>query len=153
MVNEDGFSLIEVLIALVIWAIVIAIALPDFIGLLDGAQLQQTALQIVSDLRSQQMKAEQVQLYQEVRFAPFNTYYFLYGNGTGYEAFKSFDWPTTYYDGYLHLQSPTVRYDDYGNVSESGQIGLVDPFGHIQNIVLYLQYGDMRLTSHMLMGT
>ncbi len=141
------------LLSLAIWAIVIAIALPNFIGLLDSANLQQTALQVVSDLRSQQIRAERFQTYQEVRFAPFNNYYLLYGNGTGYEGFKIFVWPTHYFDGYLHLNYPTVRFDDNGDINESGQIGFSDSFGHTQNIVIYLQYGDMRLIPHMIMGT
>ncbi|PWI58810.1 pilus assembly FimT family protein [Sulfoacidibacillus thermotolerans] len=152
MTDDFGYSLLEILIGLMIFAMLSALVLPNVTALLDSANLHQTALQVLSDLRMQQLRAEEFQAYQEVRFAPFAPYYFLYGNSGRFEKYQPFSWPTDYYDGYLHLPNPTVRFDDLGNVSESGQIAFTDPLGGVQNIVLYLQYGDMRMTTHMLLG-
>jgi len=134
---------------LLIWSIAAAVALPNIMALYDWSALQNTASQTMSDLRSQQLRAEDLAQYQEVRFAPDQGWYFLYGDLVGVEQFRLFAWPTTYFEGYVHLPEPTVRFDDYGTVSESGQIGFVSPTGRVADIVLYMQYGEMRLVSHM----
>ena len=146
---DQGFTLVETVVVLLIWSIAAAVALPDIMALYDWAALQDTAAQTVSDLRTQQLRAEDFGRYQEVRFAPEQGWYVLYGDVVGVERFRLFVWPTAYFEGYVHLPEPTVRFDIYGTVSESGQIGFVSPTGRVADIILYMQYGELRLASHM----
>ncbi|MCY0876329.1 MAG: prepilin-type N-terminal cleavage/methylation domain-containing protein [Firmicutes bacterium] len=149
---EQGFSLIEVMVALAVSTLLMAIALPDFSALVDRAFLFNTTCEIVGDLRDQQALARAQQAYQEVRFAPFAPYYQLYSDGIGYTRYTGFDPGVMYEDGYLHLPQPTVRYNLAGNVNESGKIGLADREGDKQTIVVCLDSGELRFT-HGLLGS
>lgn len=143
---QAGFSLIEVMVAVAIATVIMAVALPDFSRAMDRAYLWQTTCQVVGDLRDQQARAYAVQAYQEVRFAPFANYYELYSDGIGYTSFVSFAPRITYEDGYLHLSEPTVRFNLAGDVSESGKIGFVDPEGDKQTIIICLQSGELHFS-------
>ncbi len=139
----------ELLMALWIMGVAMAMVIPNFMRAIDHAHLQKTAGEVVCDLRLQQVKAQELQSFQEVRFAPFSNFYQLYGDGEGVLSTSTFEPTTSYFEGYLHLPQPTVRFDDNGNVSESGQIGFVDPEGDVMNLVVHLQYGEVEILHHM----
>lgn len=148
--NESGYSLIELLMALWITAVALAIALPGFVRAMEYAQLQNTVAHVLSDIQLQQVRAVELQCFQEVRFAPFSDYYERFGSRQGVLSWTQFATPTRYEEGYLHLAEPNLRFDDQGDVSESGQIGLMSPRGEILDVVVYLQFGAIRLVHHMI---
>ncbi len=154
MIKKDcaGFTLLESMISLWIVSIVLVIVLPDFVASFDRAQLRLTTQQVVSQLCLQQMKAIQWQRYEEVRFEPYGLYYQLYDPILGIGPRLPFTGRTEYFEGYLHLPLTTIRYDARGFVNQSGQAAFVSPEGDIQNIVIYLQYGGLRLLPHMITG-
>jgi len=142
--KDAGFSLIEMLTALVVLSIVSVIALPNFIRAVDRANLYAATYAIAATMHIQQARAISQQGFQEIRFAPFANYYDLYSSGVGFTAVVSFPSGIRYEDGYLHLPEPTLRYNNRGDVSESGQIGLIDPEGDKLTIVVLLQSGTIR---------
>ncbi len=148
-----GFTLLESMVSLWIVSLVTVVVLPDFVTSFDHAQLRLTAQQVVSQLCLQQIKAIQWQRYEEVRFEPYGLFYQLYDPVLGIGPLLPFAGRTGYFEGYLHLPLTTVRYDARGYVNQSGQAALVSPEGDIQNIVIYLQYGGLRVLPHMLLGT
>lgn len=148
-----GFTLLESMVSLWIVSLVTVVVLPDFIASFDRAQLQLTTQQIVSQLCLQQMKAIQWQRYEEIRFQPYGSNYQLYDPAVGIGPLLPFAGRTGYFEGYLHLPISTVRYDTRGYINQSGQAAFVSPEGDIQNIVVYLQYGGLRVLPHMITGT
>lgn len=144
--RQCGFTLLEVWIALVIVAIASCVALPVCVHSVDRAKLLDTGYTLAEQLRLQQMAALTRQEYQEVRLTPEGNTWTLYGNQAGYEGVGFFSPGITYEDGYLHLPEATVRFIDTGNVSESGQIGLVDPEGDKFAIVVCLGSGALRFS-------
>ena len=150
--GQGGYTLVELAVALSVAAIALAVALPAFKASADKAQLQATAARLFADLAAAQAKAADIQEYQEIRFAPFADYYMLYAAGGVYEGATSFLAPTRYFEGYLHLPEPTVRFDDLGHVSESGQIALEDPEGDVRDIVVYMGYGSLHGLHHTIGG-
>ncbi len=149
---EDGFTLFESMVSLWIVSVVTACTLPGFAGAFDRAELRTTTAQIVSQLCLQQARAIQWQHYEEVRFSPYQPFYQLYDPVTGAGPVIPFGAKTGYAEGYLHLPVSTVRYDALGFVNQSGQAALTSPEGDVQNVVIYLQYGEMRILSHMITG-
>ncbi len=71
-----GFTLIELMLALLFFAIVTAIALPSFRGYIDNTKLKAAARQIVSDMveTQQRAKAENAQYRITLSLDPANTY-------------------------------------------------------------------------------
>jgi len=142
--RQSGFTLLEVSVSLLIVAIASSVALPVCVHSLDRARLLETGYTLAEQLRLQQMSALTRQEYQEVRLTPEGNSWTLYGNQVGYEGVGFFSPGITYEDGYLHLPEPTVRFIDTGTVSESGQIGLIDPEGDKFAIVVCLGSGTLR---------
>ena len=147
---ERGFTLVELMVSLWIGAVILAVAIPNFVTALDRVNLARTTATVLENLRDQQSLAQKLLAYQEVRFAPFSNYYVLYGYGTGYGSDFQFAPQITYAEGYLHLPQPNIRYDDAGTVSESGQIAFTDTEGDVLDIVVYLQSGETRILHHMI---
>jgi prepilin-type N-terminal cleavage/methylation domain-containing protein len=71
-----GFTLIELMLALLFFAIVTAIALPSFRGYIENTKLKAAARQIVSDMAEaqQRAKAENAQYRITLGLDPANTY-------------------------------------------------------------------------------
>ncbi len=143
--NDNGFTLLELVIAIFIVGIGLSIVLPVFISARDHAALETSAWQIVSDLRTQQMSAQFKQVYQEVRFLPYSNTYYFYDGSNGSFTPKTIASPIAFYEGIVHLPSSTVRFNPLGNINEGGQIIIQNPEGAMRNAVLYLQYGDIRM--------
>ncbi len=152
MRDDRGFSLIETVVAVFLSAVMAAIAWPDFRSMYDRGQLDVTSDRLVADLSTAQVVAFDLDKYEEIRFAPFGDYYQIYLDGAGYESFRAFASPTRYFEGYLHLPEPYLRFYGSGGVSESGQIGLVDPEGDVRDIVVSLGFGVLRPYRHMVGG-
>ncbi len=152
MREEHGFSLVETLVALFIAVVMAAVAMPDFRAISDRTRLDLTAACLASDLATAQATAVDLGEYEEVRFAPFGDTYQTYLDGGRYGPMKTFAAPTRYFDGYLHLPEPSLRYYSTSTVSESGQIGLVDPEGDVRDIIVSLGFGVLRQYRHMVVG-
>ena len=148
MSGESGFTLLELVIAIFLFGLGLSIILPSFITARDHAVLEVSMWQIVSDLRTQQMQAEQDQMYQEVRFPLVGNTYYLYNGASGLFTGRMIEPPISYYEGILHLPQSTIRFNALGNVNESGQIIIQDPEGAIRNAIIYMQYGDMQVTTN-----
>lgn len=73
---RGGFTLIELMLALLFFAIVTAIALPSFRGYIENTKLKAAARQIVSDMveAQQRAKAENAQYRITLSLDPANTY-------------------------------------------------------------------------------
>lgn len=152
MREEHGFSLPETLVALFIAVVTAAVALPDFHVIFDRTRLDLTADCLASDLATSQATAVDLGEYDEVRFSPFGDTYQTYLDGGRYGPMKAFAAPTRYFEGYLHLPEPSLRYYSTGTVSESGQIGLVDPEGDVRDLIVSLGFGVLRQYRHMVSG-
>ena len=74
--NRNGFTLVELVLALLFFAIVTAIALPSFRGYIENTKLKAAARQIVSDMAEaqQRAKAENAQYRITLSLDPANTY-------------------------------------------------------------------------------
>lgn len=116
----------------------------------DRGALDATQAHIAADIALSQVTAADQQSFQELRFAPGVPEYTLYANGRGFGDQYRFVPPTRYAEGYLLLPQPYLRYDDLGQVSESGQIGLVDPEGDVRDLVVYLGDGVVRTTDGLI---
>ena len=152
MSRESGFTLLELVIAIFLFGLGLSIILPSFMTARDHAVLEVSMWQIVSDLRTQQMQAEKDQMYQEVRFPLTGNIYYLYNGASGLFTGRKIEPPISYYEGIIHLPQPTIRFNVLGNVNESGQIIIKDPEGAIRNTIIYMQYGDMKVTTNPLMN-
>ena len=152
MRDEHGFSLAETLVGLFISVVMAMVALPDFHVIFDRTRLDLTADCLASDLATAQVTAVELGEYEEVRFAPFGDTYQTYLDGGRYGPVRTFASPTRYFEGYLHLPEPSLRYYGTSTVSESGQIGLVDPEGDVRDIIVSLGFGVLRQYRHMVLG-
>lgn len=76
ILTGSGFTLIELVLALLFFAIVTAIALPSFRGYIENTKLKAAARQIVSDMAEaqQRAKAENAQYRITLGLDPANTY-------------------------------------------------------------------------------
>lgn len=140
---EAGFTLLEATVALAIWGMLAAVTLPGFIHASHVADLRSTTRRLVADLRTAQAKARAYARYEEVRFAPYANFYYLFDIRSGVRGPVYFRSSTEYFDGYNHLPLPTLRFDDYGDVNQSGRVMLVDPEGDLAEIVIYMQFGQL----------
>ena len=147
MKNDNGFTLLELMIAIFLFGVGLSVMLPAFVSAKDHAALETSAWQIVSDLRTQQMRAQIKQVYQEIRFPSYSETYYFYDGAGGQFTPRTIASPIYYYEGFVHLPSSTVRFNPLGNVNQGGQIIIQDPEGAVRNAVLYLQYGDIRMAS------
>lgn len=152
MRGEHGFSLAETLVALFVAVVMSVIALPDFRAIFDRTQLDLTADRLVSDLATAQATAMDAGGFCGVRFAPFGDTYQVCSPGRWFGPTVAFAAPTRYFEGYLHLQEPYLRYYSTGTVSESGQVGLVDPEGDVRDVIVSLGFGVLREYRHMVLG-
>lgn len=80
--KQSGFTLIEMMVVLAIFAIVAAIAIPNFMSLLPGMRLNGAARQVMGDLMAARMKA--VKLNKKTKV-------FFNGNGYEYEIWDDAD--------------------------------------------------------------
>ena len=74
--SRNGFTLVELVLALLFFAIATAIALPSFRGYIENTKLKAAARQIVSDMAEaqQRAKAENAQYRITLSLDPANTY-------------------------------------------------------------------------------
>ena len=74
--STNGFTLVELMLALFFFAIVTAIAIPAFRGYIDNTKLKGAARQIMSDIADVQLRAksENAQYRITLNAAPANTY-------------------------------------------------------------------------------
>ena len=66
--KESGFTLIEMMIVIAVFAIVAAIAIPNFMSLLPGMRLNGAARQVMGDLMAARMKAVKLNQRTKVFF-------------------------------------------------------------------------------------
>jgi len=76
LLSNGGFTMVELLIAMVLFAIVSSIAIPSFRGYIDNTKLKGAARQIMSDISDAQerAKAENAQYRITLNVSPANTY-------------------------------------------------------------------------------
>jgi type IV fimbrial biogenesis protein FimT len=79
--RSDGFTLIEVLTAIVIAGILVAIALPAFSKLMPGIRVSSAARQIATDLQLAKMRAISLHTAQTVTFTTSSASY-TFGSDT-----------------------------------------------------------------------
>lgn len=82
MEKKAGFTLVEVMIVIAVFAIMAAVAIPAFMSLLPGMRLNGAARQVMGDLMDARMKA--VKLNQRTKV-------FFDGNGYEYEIWNDAD--------------------------------------------------------------
>lgn len=77
--SESGWGIAETLIAVAILAILLAVAIPAYVGYLDRIKLQTTLDLVIADLRNTQQKAKAMGVKLAVEFNPTdNTRYRIY---------------------------------------------------------------------------
>lgn len=142
--RDAGYSLAEMVLALAIWGMALAVAMPGFAAAMDRARLSEAVYDAAGALRTAQTRAEKTGEFQEVRFAPFEPFYFLFSPTRGFSGPVYLPAPTRYFEGYLHLPQPTVRFDRRGEVNQSGEIWFEDPEGDVRGLTVYMQFGALR---------
>ncbi len=66
--RQSGFTLIEMMIVIAVFAIVASIAIPNFMSLLPGIRLNGAARQVMGDLMAARMKAVKLNQRTKVFF-------------------------------------------------------------------------------------
>jgi prepilin-type N-terminal cleavage/methylation domain-containing protein len=76
LISDGGLTMVELLLAMVLFAIVSSIAIPSFRGYIDNTKLKGAARQIMSDIADTQerAKAENAQYRITLNVSPANTY-------------------------------------------------------------------------------
>ncbi|WP_067712536.1 prepilin-type N-terminal cleavage/methylation domain-containing protein [Ferroacidibacillus organovorans] len=142
--SDKGFSLLEMTLTIAVISVALGFAMPDVLHTLQRANVWSTSAIVASDLRATQVRAEWSGRFQDLRFDPQGTQYYRYDSQIG--AFDSAQFApfVEFEQGYLHLQSPYIRYYSSGDVSESGTVYFQDAFGDLSGFTLYLGRGEIR---------
>lgn len=82
MEKKAGFTLVEVMIVIAVFAIMAAVAIPTFMSLLPGMRLNGATRQVASDLMAARMKAVKLNQRTKVSFG---------STGYGYEIWNDAD--------------------------------------------------------------
>ncbi len=88
VINDIGFTLIELMIVLVITSLLVALALPNFNRILGGYQLDISAREMISDIRDLQQAAVKTQIstYSVMWNTETETYYLRNTGTTSYKT-------------------------------------------------------------------
>lgn len=70
MTKQHGFTLVELLITIVVAAIVVAIAIPSFLGMMERRRLIGAADNLLADMRYAQAESQKRNVEIDVDFAP-----------------------------------------------------------------------------------
>ncbi len=146
MKKEDGFTLIETMLALAVMAMAFAFVSFGFVGLYNRIALKATSLSVVATLFKQQMLADQGTNYRGIFFYPYQPFFQTYDPHHGYGNLQCFAGSTNYEFGRITLRSPWIRYDELGSIDQIGQIRFVAPGGYGEVLVLHL--GDGQIAVH-----
>ena len=146
MKKEEGFTLIETMLALAVMGMAFAFVSFGFVGLYDRIAVKATSLAIVATLFKQQTLADQGTFYHGVFFYPYQPFFQTYDPNHGYGKIQRFVGSTNYEFGRVTLRSPWIRYDELGSIDQIGQVRLVAPGGYGEVLVLHL--GDGQIAVH-----
>lgn|GEM_PF-5124058 len=80
--NEKAFTLIEIVLAIVILGIIVAIAVPIWQGFISSKNLDAAIRQVASDIREAQARAMAEETYYKVYFDENENCYFVYHRDT-----------------------------------------------------------------------
>ena len=80
--ESGGFTLIEAIIAIAIFAIIIAIAIPVYSNFTDNNKISTSISQIEADLRNAKQKATATGTTYQVSYTTNSTYYSISGKGS-----------------------------------------------------------------------
>jgi prepilin-type N-terminal cleavage/methylation domain-containing protein len=90
-IRQIGFTLLEGVITVAIIAILVAIGIPAYNGIIDNQRLKAAIEQLDADFRNTQTKAKATSVEYQIRFTPVNTYYVISNGETTTTTTKYFD--------------------------------------------------------------
>ncbi|MFB5191121.1 type II secretion system protein [Alicyclobacillus fastidiosus] len=120
-----AFTLIETLIAVTVTAIAFAMVLPAVTEVKRAADLDASALALVSRLREAQSLGATSSQAGTLWLDPADSRYHL-TQGTTTTGTYAFAPDVHYVDGYLQLPNRRISYDNLGNAQVAGKIRLTD---------------------------
>ncbi|MBL0387033.1 prepilin-type N-terminal cleavage/methylation domain-containing protein [Tumebacillus sp. ITR2] len=124
--SQQGFTILELLTTLAILSIFFAMTLPSLKRLFQHHELDSSARQFVSEVRSNQMASWSHGDVQEIWLYRFKPQYQLSINGQGAGIVKLPD-NINYLNGYLEPSVSTLRFDPTGTLTGGGgQVRLVN---------------------------
>jgi prepilin-type N-terminal cleavage/methylation domain-containing protein len=122
--SQDGFSLLEVVVAMALVAIAAAIGLQCLLSAIDYHRLLLTRDNVLWGMRWCQQKAVTAGTDTNFRFSMYTPQFSMY---VGPDRVFQYAYPpgVNYKDGYLQLQTGNIRYSPQGSSQVGGNVQLV----------------------------
>lgn len=123
-VREDGFTIMELMVVVLLASVIMAIATPSYTVWLRSYRLTAGARQVASDMQLARMKAISQNTQYRLNFQSSTTYVFEKDAGFVLES-----GPFTLTEGVTTSTGPTVVFQARGTASAAGQVTLTNPSG------------------------
>jgi prepilin-type N-terminal cleavage/methylation domain-containing protein len=153
--GEDGLSLLEVVVVMVIGTVLVAVAVPNFYKILARHQLDTAARHLAADIREARERAQTERAVHEVRFNKESDRYEIwrYAEGQGYQLVRRVTLPRQvdmfHAKFFAQSQSYVVRFNYFGEPSNGGNgaVGLKNRAGEELRYVIVSKTGRVRVSN------